>query len=349
MNQGLSGMLIPSIIAVSSAAVLFILRSIAFRFLHKWTMEAETRTGDVIASAFRVPSVYWCIAIGLYSGLTVSELPPKYVFYLSRVIHVIIVLSITFATANLSGNILSSYIQKSNLPLPPTGLVYGVLKGTILVVGVLVILGMLGISITPLITALGIGGLAVALALKDSLENLFAGIHLLIERSMRIGDLIRLESGQEGYIEDITWRTTRIRMLPNNMVIIPNSKLTQSIVTNYYLPDKTISLAVPVLVAHDADIEKAERVLTDVARKAAGEVDGLLSGPEPSVVLAPGLREGALEFTLNCQVREYLAQGPVQHELRKRILKRFREEGIEAPIPGRVVYLKKESETAHAD
>ena len=94
-------------------------------------------------------------------------------------------------------------------------------------------LNAVGVSITPIITALGVGGLAMALALQDTLSNLFAGIHILAEHTIRIGDFIRLETGQEGYVEDISWRTTRIRMLPNNMVIVPNSKLAQSVVVNY--------------------------------------------------------------------------------------------------------------------
>ncbi len=343
MDPNIRGMILPAAVFVLAAATLFIVRGVAFRLLHRWTIEAEMKTGDIIISAFKVPSIYWCIAIGLYSGLAVSDMSDKYVFYLSRVIHVIVIFSITVATANLSGNVLRSYIQKSNLPLPPTGLVYGIVKGTILAIGILIILAILGISITPLITALGIGGLAIALALKDTLENLFAGIHILMERSVRVGDMIKLESGQEGYIEDITWRTTRIRMLPNNMVIIPNSKLTQSIITNYFLPDRSTYLAVPVLVGYDSDIERVEKVLREEGEKAVGEVEGVLLLQEHPGALITGVREGGIEFTLTCQVREYSVQGQVQHELRKRILKRFREEGIEAPVPSRMVYLKKEA------
>ena len=97
--------------------------------------------------------------------------------------HVILIFSITIACANLAGKIFRSYIQKSALPIPTTGLAYVILKGTILVIGFLIILSVLGISITPLITALGVGGLAIALALQDTLANLFAGIHIFVEQS----------------------------------------------------------------------------------------------------------------------------------------------------------------------
>lgn len=344
MDINLERFLIPAIIFISSSVALLIIRGITFRILHKWAGRTDTQIDDIIIKSFRVPSVYWSIAIGLYIGVAVSELPAKYVFYLSKAIHVIVILSISFATANLSGKIFKNYIQKSNLPLPTTGLAYGMMKAVILIIGFLIVLSVMGISITPLITALGVGGLAVALALQDTLANLFAGIHILVEKSIRVGDFIRLETGQEGYVEDITWRTSRIRMLPNNMVVIPNSKLSQSVVTNYYLPEKRMSFLISIGVSYSSDPEKVEKILVEEAKTAVGEIPGLLGEPEPSARFIPGFGESSLDFTLVCHVREFTDQYPVQHELRKRIFKRFKEEGIEIPFPHRIVYLKKERE-----
>ncbi|MBI5204673.1 MAG: mechanosensitive ion channel family protein [Nitrospirae bacterium] len=334
--------LIPAIIALSSISVLLIIRGISFRLLHRWAEKTATKLDDIIIMVLKTPSVYWCVAIGLYTGIAISELPERYVFYLSRTINVIVILSITIAAANLAGKIFRNYVQKSNLPVPTTGLAYGILKGTILALGLLIILSFLGISITPLITALGVGGLAVALALQDTLANLFAGMHILVEKSIRVGDFIKLETGQEGYVEDITWRTTRIKMLPNNMVVIPNNKLAQSIVTNYYLPEKRMSLSIPVSVSYNSDIDKLERILTEEAKKAVEEISGLLGDPEPAVRFIPGFGESSLDFTLVCHVREFTDQFPVQHELRKRLFKRFKEEGIEIPFPQRTVYLRED-------
>lgn len=344
MDPHLKRIIIPSAIAFVSTIALIVVRNIAFKVLHAWAVKTETKIDDAALKVFRVPSLYWCVAIGLYVGAEVSDLPKRYVFYFSKAIHVIVILSITVAVAGLAGRIFREYIQKSNLPVPTTGLAYGILKGTILTIGLLIILGVLGISIAPILTALGVGGLAVALALQDTLANLFAGMHILVEKSIRVGDFIRLESGQEGYVEDITWRTTRIRMLPNNMVVIPNSALAKSVVTNYSLPDKRMSLQIPVGVSYAADPERVERVLLDEARKAVGEVPGLLGDPEPAVRFLPGFGESSLDFTLVCQVREFADQFFVQHELRKRILKRFREEGLEIPFPHRTVYLREEKE-----
>jgi small-conductance mechanosensitive channel len=337
-------LLLPSIVFIVSTAILFVVRGITFRFVHRWAEKTETKIDDIIIKSFKTPSFYWCLAIGLYIGADVSELPKRYVFYLSKAIYVIVILSVTIAAANLVGKIFKNYIQKLDIPIPTTGLAYGILKGTIFIIGLLIILSVLGISITPLITALGVGGLAVALALQDTLANLFAGIHILMEKSIRVGDFVKLETGQEGYIEDITWRTTRVRMLPNNIVVIPNSKLSQSVVTNYYLPEKRMSLLVPISVSYSSDPEKVERVLVEEAKKGAGEIPGLLGEPEPFVRFIPGYGDSSLDFTLICQVKEFVDQYLAQHELRKRIFKRFKEEGIEIPFPHRTVYLREEKD-----
>ena len=342
--MNINKLVIPGAVAFISALTLFAVRAVTFKLLHKWADKTEAKIDDIIIKSLKAPSVYWCIAIGLYIGVAVSDFPEKYVFYFSRAIHIIVILSITIATANLAGKIFKNYIQKSNLPLPTTGLAYGMMKAIILIIGFLIVLSVMGISITPLITALGVGGLAVALALQDTLANLFSGIHILVEKSIRVGDFIKLETGQEGYVEDITWRTTRIRMLPNNIVVIPNSKLAQSVVTNYYLPGKRMSLLISIGVSYSSDPEKVETILVEETKKAVGEIPGLLGDPEPFVRFIPGFGESSLDFTLICQVREFVDQYLAQHELRKRIFKRFKEESIEIPFPHRTVYLREEKE-----
>src|SRR4030042_2473899 len=214
-------LLTPLIIALSTAVLLLIARSIFFRLFHRWAEKSESKLDDLIIRAVKIPSIFWCLAIGLYLGVNVSEYSGKYLKYINQSINILLIFYITAAAAALTGKILNHYVQKSDIPLPTTGLVNGILRGVIWVVGSIIILNFMGIPITPMITALGVGGLAVALALQDTLANLFAGVHIMMEKSIRVGDFVKLESGQEGYVEDITWRTTRVRMLPNNMVVIP--------------------------------------------------------------------------------------------------------------------------------
>ena len=344
MGGTLQNLLIPSVIAVIASSIFLALRSITFGLLHRWSVRTGAKIDDSITVALKAPSVYWCVAIGLHIGIAVSELPQRYVFYISKTIHVLVIFSITIATANLADRIFKNYVRQSNLAIPTTGLAFGLLRGAVLSIGLLIILGVLGISIAPLITALGVGGLAVALALQDTLANLFAGIHILAEKTIRVGDFVRLETGQEGHVEDISWRTTRIRMPSNNMVVITNSKLSQSIVTNYSLPEKRSSFQIQIGVGYSSDPESVEKILLEIAKKAIEEVPFLLGDPAPAVTLSPGFGESSLDFTLICHVREFTEQAAAQHELRKRIFKRLREEGIEIPFPQRTVYLRQEKE-----
>lgn len=181
----------------------------------------------------------------------------------------------------------------------------------------------------------------MALALQDTLSNLFAGVHILVERPFAVGDYIKLDGGEEGYVADIGWRNTRIRKLQNNIVIVPNNKLSQSVITNFYLPEKRMSFSMPVLAGYGSDPEAVERILLEEASGAAAEIRGLLSDPLPSVMLSPGFGEFSLAFTLVCHIEEFADQYPVQHELRKRIFKRFKKEGIEMPFTAGAVYVKK--------
>jgi small-conductance mechanosensitive channel len=331
---------------VGVSALALGLRYVAIRALQRWATVTASPFADVMIESLRVPSLIWCLLIGMYTTIDTAELPPRPSAAALKFVFSLLVLSVTVAIANLSGTALRVGLRQSHVAMPATGLSLTFVKVVVWITGGLVLLGGLDISITPVLTALGVGGLAVALALQDTLSNFFAGIHLLIEQPIRVGDFIKLESGQEGYVADIGWRTIRIRMLPNNMVILPNSKLTQSILTNYYLPEPRMAVLVPVSVSYKADPDHVERVLLDEATAALGQIPGLLAEPAPSVRFIPGFGESSLDFTLICQVREFTDQYLAQHELRKRIFKRFNVEGIEIPFPQRTIHLRTDPHSA---
>jgi small-conductance mechanosensitive channel len=328
-------LLIPLGVAAGMSFLLFIVRGIVLRLLNKNRQGENSELS--LFSIFRTPSLYWCVALGLYAGIALSELDSKYAHDLNQFVHVVMVLSLTLAAANVSAGVFKNIMVVADHGAQTSGLAVGVVKGAVHATGILIVLSMLGISIAPLLTALGVGGLAVALALKDTLENLFAGIYLITDKAIRVGDFVRLESGQEGNIEDIGWRTIRIRTLNNNIVILPNSKLAQSIVTNFSLPDRRISVSIPVTVSLDADLDKVEALLLDTANKASEDVVGLVGSPSPSVRFNPGAGENSMVFTVGVQVAEFPDQFFVQHELRKRIFKRLRAEKI--PMPRTVIGL----------
>jgi small-conductance mechanosensitive channel len=340
--NGQKSILISILIILGSAAGLLIMRSLLFGLLHRMTRRTETQIDDLLVAGLRFPSLFLVWVIATYIGIRLTDLPESWFIYATKGMHLSIILTITVGLANVSDRILAYFLKRAELPISVTSLLLAVVKAVFYVIGILIMLNYLGISIAPIITALGVGGLAMALALQDTLSNLFAGVHIMAEQTIRVGDFIRLETGQEGYVEDISWRTTRIRMLPNNMVIVPNNKLSQSVLTNYHLPAREMVLQVPVGVGYGSDPDVVERVLIEEATQAASGMPGLLAEPAPIVRLFPGFGESSLNFTLLCHIREIGDQNPVLAELNVRILKRFRKEGIEFPFPTRTVYLKDE-------
>ena len=138
------------------------------------------------------------------------------------------------------------------------------------------------VDIRAILAALGVGGLAVALALQDTLSNLFAGFYVSVARQIRIGDFVKIDAGQSGYVQDIGWRSTTLRELGGNLIFIPNNKLSQSIVTNYNLPQRPIAVAITVPVASRSDPSQVERILTEIAYGRHGQVPDLLKDPAPS-------------------------------------------------------------------
>ncbi|KJU84870.1 transporter, small conductance mechanosensitive ion channel MscS family protein [Candidatus Magnetobacterium bavaricum] len=344
-NIDLGKLFIPPLVFFVSMLVLFLARKTLFRVINKWTTKVDSGYIDILMNVIRQPSIYLIIAFSLYVTVLFSELSARYVTYMDKAILIILILSITTLTSDFVGRIFKQHIQTLSSIVPTTALFHGIIKGMIMTTGFIIMLASLGISIAPFLTALGVGGLAVALALQDTLSNLFSGIHILIEKTIRVGDYIKLESGQEGYVDDITWRTTRIRMLANNIIIIPNSTLSKSIVTNYYLPDKPMSLLIPISVSYDSDPQRVEDVIVEEAIRATVDVPGLMSEPEPFLRFIPGFGDNSIDFTLICRVAEFVDQYIVQHQLRKRIFCRLRAEGIEIPFPQRTLHIRQEDKT----
>jgi len=205
------------------------------------------------------------------------------------------------------------------------------------IAAVVMALQSVGVPVAPILTTLGVGSLAVALALQDTLANFFAGLYLLADRPVRPGDFIKIPDGEQGTVEAIGWRSSRLRTLQNNIVIVPNQKLSQAVLTNYHLPEPHLAITIPVAVSYDVDPEAVEGHLLDELLLAAGEIPEVHEEP-PSVRLA-GFGDSSLIFHCVVFVRNFEAQFAAATALRKRVLARLRNEGIEIPYPQQVVRL----------
>ncbi|HIE05690.1 MAG TPA: mechanosensitive ion channel family protein [bacterium (Candidatus Stahlbacteria)] len=335
-----SQILPPLIFVVGGAVVGFIVEKIFLSRLKTIALKTKWEGDEVIIGALRHVIIFWGVIGGLYVAINMVGMSQKLQLILQEIIIIIVVLSVTIVVARIATGFINLYAVRRKEALPSTSLLNIFIKITILALGILIILQIMGISITPLITALGVGGLAVALALQDTLSNLFAGIHIIISKQLRPGDYVKLDSGEAGYVVDVSWRNTKIRALPNNIIVVPNAKMASAIITNYHMPIKELSVLVQVGVSYNSDLEQVERVTIDVAKEVMKEVPGGQSDFNPFIRYHT-FGDSSINFTVILRVKEFTDKYLVKHEFIKRLHKRYKKEGIEIPFPIRTVLMQK--------
>ncbi|MCM2324524.1 MAG: mechanosensitive ion channel family protein [Oligoflexia bacterium] len=230
-------------------------------------------------------------------------------------------------------------LSKAKLGQSMRQLLLNLSRAVLYSVGGLVVLDTAGISITPVLASLGVGSVAVALALQDTLSNFFSGLYLLADEPFRIGDFIRVEDGVEGHVEKIGWRSARIRTLGNNRIVVPNSKLASSRLTNFDLEDRELSLPIEVGVGYECDLSRVETVTIDVARQILSTTPGGVPSFQPAVLFHT-FGDSSIGFTVVLRARQYTDQALLKHEFIKALHKRYAVEGISIPFPQRVLHVK---------
>lgn len=301
---------------------------LVFRNLLLRSLRFEPRSpASALTESLRLPSILWCLAGAVFVAIQFAALSAQQLRLAEMWFLIFVIVSVTLTLASLSVRAMRYYGEKQGMVYATAGLSHALIRILILSLGVMTLLRYLGIAITPMLTALGVGGLAVALALQDTLANFFAGVHILVERPVNVGDFIRLSTGEEGTVADIGWRTTRIRTTTNNMIVIPNTRITSGILTNFHLPDGRVATEVIVVVAQDADPVTVIRLATETA----SEIEGVLADPAPIVIFDPGITPTHMQFKVIIHVGTPLAQGLARSALRVALLNRFRQEGIMLP------------------
>ena len=211
--------------------------------LTKIAEQTKWKGDEIIVKALHRMPVLWFSLTGIYAATYYIDRADHFIKKLLNIPHnllvAIIILSVTIFCSKVAVGFVKLYVEKVKNILPTTSIFANLTKILIFLIGALIIMQTLGISIMPILTTLGVGGLAISLALQDTLSNLFSGLHLILSQQIKPGDYVKLNTGEEGYVADITWRNTTLRQLQNNMVVIPNSKLASTIVVNYYLPDNS--------------------------------------------------------------------------------------------------------------
>lgn len=327
----------PAILVVLGVLAGLVLQRLIVARLRIAAQRTTWRGDDVIVESLGRTPLAWSVVAGVYAALSTLTLTPGHEVLLDRVLVSAAILSATIVVSRVAAGLVRIRTERTNGNLAAaTALVTTIVRVLVLVTGFLVLFQTLGIEITPVLTTLGIGGLAVALALQDTLSNLFAGLHVVLSRRTRKGDYIKLDTGEEGYVTEITWRDTSVLKLSNDLIVIPNKNLASAIVTNYDQPDSETAVLVQVAVAYDSSLAEVERVTVEVARGVLTEVPGGVATFEPFIRYHT-FGDSGIGFTVILRARRLVDQHLLKHEFVKRVHARYAAEGIRIPFPTRTV------------
>ncbi|MFI7343708.1 mechanosensitive ion channel family protein [Streptomyces sp. NPDC050085] len=339
MTRGLE---LHDLIAAGVALVAGLIGGLLLRTLLRWLGDRASRTrwggDDVIVDALRTLVPWAAFAAGAAVAAEALPLTTRTGRNVNMALTAFVIVAATLTAARVITGLVRAVAQSRAAVAGSATIFVNITRVIVLAMGFLVVLQTLGISIAPLLTALGVGGLAVALALQDTLANLFAGVHILASKTVQPGDYIRLSSGEEGYVVDINWRNTVVRQLSNNLVIIPNTQLSGTNMTNFSRPEQEMTLTVPAGVGYDSDLEHVERVTVDVVTEVMKDVEGAVPDHEP-LVRFHTFGDSRIGFNVILGVGEFSDQYRIKHEFIKRLHQRFRAEGIRIPSPARTVAL----------
>ena len=344
-------------IAAAAVFIIFILLALISRLLIRIFLKRIRRRDDpgipeIILESMRGPFGFFLVSTGLLVGyLLAIGIENPILAQLSdtkdlaiKIWKVSVILTATFTVAHVVDRLIDWYLlniaesteTKIDDTLLPT--LRRVLPITIYAAGALVAIDSVGVSISPILAGLGIGGLAVALAVQPTLSNFFAGTYVVTEGELKEGDFIELEGGPSGYVEDVGWRSTKIRSRFNNLVIIPNSRMAESIVTNYFSPTPAMNVIVTCGVSYDANLEDVERFSVEEAEAVINDSDQAIKDVEPFFGFS-NFGDSNIDFFVFLQAIDRTGTFTLKSELIKRIHERFNVEGIEINYPVRkIVY-----------
>ncbi len=333
---------LPSI-AIILGSILFgyFFKHVIHRRLAKLVSHTDWKGDDIVFQSLESHIVLWFTLAGFYLASDGIHLGDPYNTYLAKLVQIILIMSITIVVSKILVGLLQLWSEKQEGKFPSTQLFTNLIRIVIISLGFLIALESLNFSIAPFLTALGVGGLAISLALKDTLSDFFSGMHILLSRKVAPGDFVELDTGEMGYIENITWRNTSMRERANNIISIPNSKLSLAIVRNYNSNDSSFRVHVDVGVSYDSDLEHVRKVTLEVANDVLQSASGAVKTWGPNVRIFQ-FDASSINIRTLFRVEQYGDQHELIDAFIRQLHRRYKDENIEIPFPIRTLIHKKD-------
>jgi small-conductance mechanosensitive channel len=336
-----TGMILVVLLMLGAGAAVWFGAWAVFRAIAAIAKRTPGETDDRLIKRMAHPlaSLLAVVAAAAVLFLVAGRADPAAVPLVRNLVYVALVLSGSWVLVRSIRLVLEAAGKRRERLLPATRVTSRIISVVVFTTAFLMILQQFGIAITPVIAGLGIAGLAAALALQDTLGNFFAGLSIQTGQALQPGHYVKLENEKlDGYVETVGWRTTSIRTLGGNTIVIPNSVLAEDVVTDYYLPSKDMSVVMTFRTGLEADPKKVIDILVEEAKAAyKAEPQRFDAGKEPFAQFS-GLDEYSMTFSLILRIPEYVQQWGAQHAVWLRVIERFRKEGIRIPYPTRHNY-----------
>tara|TARA_Y100000588_G_scaffold325040_1_gene358548 strand:- start:5054 stop:6166 length:1113 start_codon:yes stop_codon:yes gene_type:complete len=334
-------------IAVGGLVLAGLVSRLSGRIVQIFTKSTETDLDDLVVNAVRGPLVLFIAIQGVYIALLTLSYLSDYSDIIRRVWAALTLILVIAASRRIIVGLLDWFGHR-----PETGGLPGfdsrslpfvrrILNVLVLTIGLLLVLDALGVSVSPLLAGLGIGGLAMALALQPLLSNIFASSYIITDASVAVGDFIQVAGGPTGVVEDIGWRAARIRTFDNNIVLVPNSELANSTITNFDSSDARADARVDSGVAYEEDLDRVEQVILEELNDLAANLD--IVDPERTPLFRfSEFGDSNVGFFVKMRAKTWSDSFYLKHEMMKRIHSRLNREGIVVNYPARRLLMAKE-------
>ncbi|HAC65125.1 MAG TPA: mechanosensitive ion channel protein MscS [Cyanothece sp. UBA12306] len=297
--------------------------------------KTDWKYDKIIINSIHRFSILWFTLAGIAIATQIYPIPLKIEVLINKALLATFLASVTLVISSLAVGLLKVYTTKEDGISPLTSLFEFITKIVIYSIGVLIILQSIGIQITPLLTALGVGGVSLGLALQTTLANLMSGINIIMSGKLKPGDYICLASGEKGYVMDIELKYTVLREITDNFLVIPNSMIISGSFQNFSLPNKKIVIPINIAVSYDSDLEKIEIVTLEVAKEALKNTIAI----EDDIFVEPYILYNqfdyySINFTIYLTIneQEFFEHLAIKHRFLKDLHKRYQTEGIEIPF-----------------
>ncbi|MFC2142796.1 mechanosensitive ion channel family protein [Candidatus Aenigmatarchaeota archaeon] len=339
--------ILAAMIIIGSVIIAKIFMVVFSRAVLHVTSKTKTILDELILHAIRKPIYIGIILAGVFIAVGFMSYFAAYMNTVRLGFTIIWILLSAYTAMRFIGAFFTWYAkevsQKTQTKMDDTLLpmIKKIINVFVIAIALMIILRAFGIEITPLVAGLGIGGLAIALALQDTLSGLFAGAFIISDKVMHVGDFVELDNGVKGYVDEIGWRSTRIKTLPNNYVIVPNATLANSIITDYNSPHQEMGVIISCGVGYNEDLDRVEKITKEVGKSVLQNVPGGKKDYEP-LVRFNEFGDSNINFSVILRVEKFVDKYLVTHEFIKALKKRYDQEGIEISWPVRKVVMEKD-------